>query len=225
MRDELMQERDEPPRGDRGERGNHLLLVATLVVLIAVIVVGFFLVRELTTPRAPATLAEQTIAELERQLDGDRGNALLYFKLADAYYSVQEYEDALGVLDDLRSQETTGYTLAHIMYGTGRIEAARGNTDVAVEEYLASLETWELPEVYFALAELYAGEGDTDSAIENLEQYVALMPADASGWVRLAERYIEAGDDTAALDAYKKAATMMPDDETLADKIAKLEAQ
>lgn len=228
MRDELAQEPAEPRRGARGadgERANRLLLIMTLLVLIAVIVVGFFLVRELTTPRAPATLAEQTIADLEKQLDEDRGNALLYFKLADAYYSVQEYEDALGVLDDLRSQETTGYTLAQIMYGTGRIEAARGNVDAALGEYRDALEIWALPEVHYALAELYLGQDDLDSAIENYEQYLELLPADAGAWVKLAGAYEQAGDRAKALDAYRKAAAMMPDDETIAADIARLEAQ
>lgn len=229
MRDDAVEEladsRAERRSASRRDRANGPLVIIALLVLIAVLVVGVFLVRELTSPRVPATLAEQQIAELEAQLDEDPGNALLYFKLADAYYSVDEYEDALGVLDDLRSQETTGYTLAQVMYGTGRIEAARGNAEAAVQQYRDALETWELPEAHYALAELYMTQGDLDKAISRYEAYLELQPADAGAWVKLAGLYEDTGDKDEALAAYQRAATMLPDDATIAAEVTRLEGQ
>lgn len=214
-----------PERPSRS-RANAVLVLVAVVVLAAVLVVGYFVLKEVVGQRQPQTMAEAAIEALKSQREADPSDMNVYFRLADEYFRIGAYEEALGALDDLRSLEVTGYPLAMSLYGTGRIEQARGDIDAAVEAYLDALEIDpQNSDAVHGLATLYASTGQTDDAIARYEEYVLLMPHDAGALRDLGGLYEDQGDAQRALEVYRQAATYMPDDSEVAAAIARLEGQ
>lgn len=214
------------PEGPSGNRSNLVLTLVAVAVLIAVVVVGYFVLMEITGQRQPQTMAEAAIETLKIQLEADPSDMNIYFQLADEYYRIGAYEEALSALDDLRSLEVTGYPLAMALYGTGRIEQAQGNMDAAIEAYLNALEVDpENSDAVHGLATLYASVGRTEDAIASYEEYVLRMPHDAGALRDLGALYEDRGDPEKALEVYRQAITFMPDDPDLAAAIARLEGQ
>ncbi len=52
----------------------------------------------------------------------------------------------------------------HALAGLGRVEAARGDLDAAIEQYSAAIDVVPLPEYVIALGDVYAAAGDADAA-------------------------------------------------------------
>jgi tetratricopeptide (TPR) repeat protein len=221
---------DDPLASDHEDSAEHgrdrlgqALVIISLLVVIAVLVVGFFLLKEVTGEQAPRTAAERAIADYAAQIEADPGNALLYLHLADAYYGAKEYDKALDTLDQVRSMESTGTILAQVLYGTGRIEEARGDNEAAIAAYLDSLKVKELAETRYALARIYHLNEQYGDAVEQYRTYLETMPTDASGWRGLGDALEKQGDKEAALEAYRQAATFLPDDDEISSAISRLE--
>lgn len=230
MHDELSEESpvhneegtDETPGADRT---NNALVIVALLAVIAVLVAGFFVVKELTGQRAPATMAEAKIATLEAQVAENPADPNLRLRLVDAYYAIKDYDEAKYHLDEMRSQEVTGTVFAMVLYADGKVEQARGNNDEAVELYLESLELFDYPDTRYALAELYLSVEQWDDAIENYDIYLQTFPTDSGGLVRLGRAYEGKGDFEKALELYKQALTYIPDDPNIVADIARLEGR
>lgn len=223
--DLLLEDEDEPksPGRPAKSQSNTVLVLIVIIVFLAVVIVGYFVVREVLGEREPQTMSEAAIVSLERQIEEDPSNAELYFQLADAYYRIKEYEDAMEVLSRLESMGSTGYTLAQAKYGIARIEQARGDADAAFENYFDSLEAYETADARYGLASLYVSLEQWDDAIASFEQYLALAPTDAGAMVDLASAYEQKGDTVKALEIYKRASTFLPGDAELEAAIARLE--
>jgi len=208
-----------------GRKTSRVLTVALLVVLVAVVAVGYLLVREIVAGDVPQTLAERQIRDLTAQIKTDPTQPMPYFQLAEVYYGIKDYDKALRTIDDLRSLEVTGSALAQAEYGAARIELARGNTDAAIEGYLASLEVYELAEVRYALASAYASLERWNDAIPEYERYLYFDANDAGARARLAGAYEATGQLDKALAAYEEAARFLPDDPDVVAGLARLGGQ
>lgn len=68
----------------------------------------------------------------------------------------------------------------------------------------------DLPEVHFALGEVYRSTGKTAQAIAELKRGLALSPNAEVGYVRLGKVYLDSGDKEEAIAAYKKAIDVDP---------------
>jgi len=68
----------------------------------------------------------------------------------------------------------------------------------------------DLPEVHFALGEVYRGTGRSAQAIAELKRGLALSPNSEVGYIRLGRAYLESGQKDEAIAAYKKAIDVDP---------------
>jgi len=221
-----MKQRDAQTAAEAGpDRASHVLTIIAMLILIAALAVGVYLVREITSPAQPTTIAEATIADLETQIAADPANLDLRFRLADAYYRAKDYDAALSTLDDLRSEEVTGAAMAMVLYGTGRIEHERGNDELALDSYRQSLEFKDLPDARYGLAALLVSMERWDEAVAECVAYAETNPTDASAFRLLGQAYEGKGDTTNALAAYRQAQQFLPDDPEIAAAVARLEGQ
>ncbi len=207
------------------DRANNILVIVALLVVIAVLIAGFFVVRELTGERAPTTMAEAKIANLEAQVAENPADPNLRLSLVNAYYAIKDYDEAQYHLDEMRSQEVTGTVLGMVLYANGKIEQARGHNDDAVEMYLQSLELVDYPDARYALADLYLSVEQWDDAITTFELYLKQFPTDSGGLVRLGRAYEGKGDNAKALELYKEALTYIPGDPDITADINRLEGR
>lgn len=213
---------DAPSEARRGMPG--WLLPAILgAVIVGLIIVGYFVARELTGEKAPETASGAQIVKLNAQLEKEPDNLMLYFQLAEVYYGVGEYDDAIAAIEQVRSRETTGFMAAEAVYGLARIAEAQGDVDQAEDYFLESFELHELGEARYALGRMYVGQDRIDDAIEQWERYLELDDSGDAGAIRdLAKLYEEQGDTARALELYTQAAAYMPDDEETAEALRRL---
>lgn len=202
-----------------------LLVVLTALLVVGIVVVGYLVFDEIRAGDAPRTLAEREIVKLNQQIAEEPSNAVLYFQLTEVYYSAGEYEEALTTLNEIRSLDVTGYPLAQVVFGEAKIEQARGETEMALDGYLESLEIWELAEARYALGILYSDLARWDEAIPHLERYCEMDRQDAGARVRLGKAYENAGHTDKALAMYQDAVRFLPDDPEIAEAIARLGGQ
>lgn len=117
--------------------------------------------------RGNEILALQLVsADSDQQLVGD-----IYFVLANSYYELGEFEDAL-----VQMQEALSYNTSNSMYyrDYAVILAKLGYLEDA-QDAIEKAEDIGLGEesLYFAKAELYAAQGEADKAVEAFKQTIA----------------------------------------------------
>lgn len=223
--DEISREDDSSPEARSGLPGWLLPAVLALVVL-GLIIVGYFVVRELTGEKTPETASGAQIVKLKAQMEEDPENLMLYFQLAEVYYSVGEFDEAITAIEEVRSRETTGFMAAEAVYGLARIAEAQGELEQSEEYFMESFEIHELGEARYALGRMYVGQDRIDDAIEQWERYLELDDSGDAGAIRdLAKLYEEQGDNARALELYTQAAVYMPDDEEVAEALRRLGAK
>ena len=124
---------------------------------------------------------KDAIDYFQQAIQKDPGFALAYTGLADA--SLQMYANTK---DSFWSQKALG--------SAQRAEQLKE----------------DLPEVHFALGEVYRSTGKTAQAIAEIKRGLALSPNSDVGYVRLGKVYLESGDKEEAIAAYKKAIEVDP---------------
>lgn len=216
----------DPMPGEHSGLPGWLLPAVLAAVVVGLVIVGYFVARELSGEKAPETASGAQIAKLNAQLDEDPENLMLYFQLAEVYYSVGEFDEAISAIEQVRSRETTGFMAAEAVYGLARIAEVQGDYDQSEEYFMESFELHELGEARYALGRMYVSQDRIDDAIEQWERYLELDKSGDAGAIRdLAKLYEEQGDTAHALDLYTKAASYMPDDEEVAEALRRLGAK
>ena len=211
-------------RPKRSRNLNRVLGLTVAIMVIITAVLSYIAWQEVVLPQEPKTAAEAAIAKLEAEMALNPSDPLLHFRLVDAYFGIEKYDEATDALNDIIDLGLGDAYNAQAMYGLGRIEEAKGNTDAAVASYLEVLEIQELSEVQYALSRAYEALGDLDNAIEHLERYVELDSGQAGAKRNLAALYERDGDTERALELYQEAARFLPDDAEIAAALVRLGA-
>ena len=243
MTDETHEEQlpDEPQEGPLGEDGdsegaesyerprrsplNLILAGALVVILIGIVVAGFFVVQVASTAHQPQTMTDVQNQQIQAQIAKTPNDGTLYLELASNYFKVKAYDKALQALTSLQGTNPTGTILAESIYAQARITEVRGNRDAALSGYLKSLDVTDTAEARWALGTLYLSTTKYDDAAKNLERYLVLVPGDASGYEKLGAAYEGAGDPAKALAAYQKANSYVPNQPAILADIKRLEGQ
>ncbi len=221
--DEEEQDLDETPR--RGSPVSLILASIIVLLLVAIGVGGFFILRTTRSAEVPQTMADSRIREVRAQIKKTPNVGGLYLVLANEYFKTKAYDQALQSLTDLQSINPTGAILAESLYAQGKIAEVRGNKDAAIATYLKSLEVTETVDVRWALGTLYLRDKRYDGAVENLERYVIAQSNDADGYAALGAAYEGLGDREKALAAYNKADALIPNTPGILAAIKRLKGQ
>lgn len=113
-------------------------------------------------------------------------------------------------------EKDSGFALAYTGLADASLEMYNNTKDSFwSQKALASAQRAEqlkddLPEVHFALGEVYRSTGKTAQAIAELKRGLALSPNSEVGYVQLGKAYMDSGDKEEALAAYKKASDVDP---------------
>lgn len=217
---------DDSERPERGvpDKMGRILLMIFAVLLVAAGVVGWIVFSELRQGDVPQTMSGAEIAAIEKQMEAEPDNLVLYMRLAEVYFGAKEYDEAIAALEEIRSRETTGYMEAQALYGLARIAEAQDDGDTAEDYYLASIKEQELESTRYDLGRFYVQSDQIDKGIEQWERYVELNATDGGAMRDLARVYEEEGDLERALELYEQAFVFIPDDTDVQAAIERLGA-
>jgi tetratricopeptide (TPR) repeat protein len=189
-----------------------ILLAAGLAIVIAGVVTYLLLPRE-----QPGELVEREVARLEKIVaqnpdDPDRRVelALLYSETGALEQALVQLQAALE-LDDSHQGA---------LVALGDIYMEQGRYQEALEPYLKVVElnqdnplrgvSRQLEGVYYYLGVAYFNLGQSEKAIESLEEALAIDRTDADAWYMLGATYQHIGELEKAIDSFKQAVRFVP---------------
>ena len=124
---------------------------------------------------------EEVLKSLQLAVKGAPHNVQARNVLARFYAVRRKYDEARNVLEAGLTGKKPDAALYTFM---GRIELARNNRDVALQDFMKSREASPLFEpAYFELAQLYAAAGEPSKALAELDTLLTMNPDSANGLV------------------------------------------
>ena len=117
-----------------------------------------------------------------------------------------ESRDLANAQTELEKAAQIAPDSATISYNFGRLAAARGDSDKAIEYYKEAIDRKPLfVRAYNAIGEIYEGLGDIGSAIKYYEMAHEISPANAERLISLSKLYYKTGEAEKAEDMLKEA--------------------
>lgn len=162
---------------------------------------------------------DEALKELNRVEDNYKDNAELYALKAQYYYETKDFDKALeNVLEHskLLPNSAVGFQMAALIYegkkddynaalNWGRFNLARGNKDVAINEFLNAYQLKEDDaDLLQTLAVLLENAGEKHHSMEFYEKLQRLEPANRMALQKLADYRESIGDYTGQADYLEK---------------------
>jgi tetratricopeptide (TPR) repeat protein len=209
LTDDTHAEEESPrPQAD-GDLVPSWLALLVLVLIVAVVGVGGFVVRGLLADRDKTSPTKADVAQWSSAVAKKPGDVDARLNLAYAYQQDKQYELALAEYDKVL-QQSPKQTAA--LYNKGVLLLLIGKTK-AGETAL-----WDVLEIdpanvlaARALADYYASSGHYKSAIVALKPVVDAKPSLADLQAMLALAYEKTGDTALAVEHYRMALRFAPD--------------
>jgi tetratricopeptide (TPR) repeat protein len=192
--------------------------VAMLLVAVVALAVMLFWV----VPRkgeAPSTAAQAAIDKASAAVEAKPKDVNTRLVLADAYYQHRLWDQALNALDQARSLEPTGATMAFVEVGYGRTYERMGDTASAQKHYEASLKLEETFDALYALGSLALGRGDDSQAVDFWLKALKVTPGAATLRLDIAKIYEKQKKYDLALAQLQEAARYLGPDPEVAEAI------
>lgn len=209
-------------------RFQSLMRVATIVLVVAILVMVGLLVRHvITSDNTPRTELERAVVAAEEAVRADPEDPSARVKLAAAYLesgamaAAQEQGEIAVRLDP---NDPSAY------YVLGLVYLKRGDTEAAIEQLTTAVETEGqlagfYQDAWAALAEAYDQDGQPERAIEAMDQSINMGPENAQYLVRRAELYERQEMWADALADYVFAITYVPDYEPAIEGIERIRSE
>ena len=177
-----------------------------------------------TAGMALARLAEQDAAlEVFRRavaLDPELGEA--HLNLALILASREDFEPASEHMATALSLESEPGKLARLRFLNGKLQAERGQLEVAVEEYRHSIALAPLGgDAHLALGVALKRLLREDEALPMFQKAVDLLPEEPSARYQLALELQRRGDHSAAAEQFRKAHELQPDNRSTVYNLAR----
>jgi Tfp pilus assembly protein PilF len=196
------------------------LALLVLVLIVAVVGVGGFVIRGMLTGRAETSPTKADIADWTAAVDRSPGDANARLNLAYAYQQDEQYERALAEYDKVL-QQTPKETAA--LYNKGVIYMTLGQTKKGETALWDALEIDpENPLPAKELAEYYSAKGHYKSVIVALKPVVDAKPTLADLQALLGLAYEKTGKNALAKEHYRMALKFTPDLQEARDGLARL---
>ncbi len=142
----------------------------------------------------------------------------LYLKGRDILRGKRDVKRVQSAVDlyDQAIKKDSRFTLAYtgladaslIMYNLNH-DPAWSQKALSAAQHAQTLND-EIPEVHFALGNIYSATGKTAEAVAELKRAVTLAPNSDEGYRRLGDAYLASGKETEALQAYQQAIDANP---------------
>jgi tetratricopeptide (TPR) repeat protein len=198
--------------------------VALLAVAIASFAVFYYLDHELsgTTSERSSTI---DVAAYEQVVRDDPNNITGRLALAEAYFGLQRYNDAIDQYEAALVISDTS-ALAHV--GLGRARLAIGDLAGAAESFQAVVDQSADEDVsgtlvqsaHYYLGKIAVDQARADDAISELETATEMEPTDADAWYLMGIAYVKAGRLADGIQALSKAVMFVPNFAEAYDQLA-----
>lgn len=191
-------------------------ITASILAVLALAAVGWFVVRPLLTktppaaatvpeepsadpriadayPRAgeifPQERAEEVLAELDRRIEDNPDNPLLHLERGNVLYDLQRWEEAAEAYrESIRLDPRQ--ILSHYNLGVTYLHLRRPQMALPEFEIVLQLNPETAEGIYFNLGIAHAMAGDYREAADALERFLERHPR-ADVWSRRAERFVQ----------------------------------
>ncbi|MDC1174494.1 tetratricopeptide repeat protein [Bacteriovoracaceae bacterium] len=152
---------------------------------------------------------EKVIFNMEKLLELTPSDVKMWMNLAQAYFNVNKYNDALYATEQITNR-LQSYPRAH--YFRAKVKIKMAKLDEALKD--AQLEIKYNPDIYegyYVQGEIYRLQNKMPKALKSLEKAITKDPKSvetliAMGWIKMAQRYFEQ-----ARDLYMRAKAREPD--------------
>jgi len=154
---------------------------------------------------------DQAIETLQKVIDVDQGNLAAYFYLGWSYEEKGQLEKAEMLYRKILEIDPH---YSNVYNNLGLIQYKRGEWDLALKEFLMSLDLFQSPEVYFNVSLVYTRKGMIEEAMASVQKSIELDPEYADAWNQLGNLHKSRNDLKEAATYYEKAAELNPEDVT-----------
>jgi tetratricopeptide (TPR) repeat protein len=187
-------------------------LAFALMAVIAVFGVSYCIGQR---GRGNDELVRRDIARYEQAVIDDPASLQARLALAEAYLAQGRYRDAQEQYQAAIQIEPQSVVA---LVGMGRAALNAGDEELAIASFRDVIDLaaksdlpGDLVEAsHYYLARIYLDQGDTDAAIEELQQALAIDRVDADAWYLLGQTYLQVDDLDGAIDAFSRAVTFVP---------------
>ncbi len=209
-------------------RFQSLLRIATIVIVVAILVMVGLLVRYvITTDDTPRTELERAVVAAEESVRADPEDAPARVKLAAAYLesgAMGAAQEQAEIATRLDPNDPSAY------YVLGLVLLRQDDQSAAIVQLTKAVETEGqlagfYQDAWAALAEAYDQDGQDDKAIEAMDKSINLGPENAQYLVRRGELYERQEMWADALADYVFAATYVPDYEPAVEGIERITSE
>ena len=191
-------------------------ILAVLVVLVAVSFIGYYVWDNYFRP-SPSAL-DRAIEHMEELVRANPNDPELRAAVAEIYLTngmhqeaITQYQEALTAVTDHKgaifglgsAYMALGRNNEAIPYLTRVVEMSKDNEMARLDQRLET--------AYYYLGQIYLDMGQPESAIEQLENAIALMPTDADALYLLGKAHQEQTAYNDAIDYYARAIKLVPD--------------
>lgn len=188
-------------------------------ILLVVAVVGFGAYYSLDRQLSKPVTQEGPRIELsqyEQVVRDDPNNITNRLALADAYYSLGRYNDAIAQYDAALVINDKS-SIAHV--GLGRAKLAALDLAGAAESLQAVIDQSKEEDVsgtlvqsaYYYLGKIALEKQQPDEAIAQLKEATTIEPSDADAWYLMGTAYIQSGQLDEAVNVLTQAVLFVPD--------------
>ncbi len=196
---------------------NRLIIwsAALLVLAIAAFAAYYYLDQRGSTPAGQETMQRQ-LSQYEQVVRDDPNNITNRLALADAYYSLQRYNDAVPQYEAalvINAQSTLAHLgLGRAKLGAGDAPAASASLQWIIDQsQTADIAGEVVQSAYYYLGSIALDQQKPDEAIERLTQATNIERSDSDAWYLLGTAYIQTSKLDEAVDALTKAVLFVPD--------------
>src|SRR3972149_1676768 len=196
---------------------NHFIFWAgtLLVVSIVAFAAYYYLDQRGSAPSNQEVLQIQ-LSQYEQVVRDDPDNITNRLALADAYLSLERYDDAIGQYEaaPVINEQST---LARVGLGRGKLGA--GDLAAASESFQAVIDQSKGADIsgelvqsaYYYLGSIALDQQKPDEAVEHLKQATSIERSDSDAWYLMGTAYLQSGKLDEAVDALAQAVLFVPD--------------
>ena len=196
---------------------NHVIFWAGALLVVSAVAFGvYYYIDQRGSAPANQEALQAQLSEYEQVVRDDPNNITNRMALADAYYSLKRYDDAIDqyeaalVINDQSALARVGLGRAKLEVGdlAGASESFQKVIDLSKD---ADISGELVQSAYYYLGSIALDQQKPDEAIEHLKQATTFERSDSDAWYLLGTAYLQSGKLDEAAAAMTQAVLFVPD--------------
>lgn len=206
----------------KGTGVSKLVMVLAALAVVLAGVAGYLIFTQVLSPNQPKSINDRDIELLETQLKKTPNEPTILARLAELQYQAGRKTEALQYAE--RAVKYAGETPLVRLHVAGIYLQEKRPADAKklAEAELELDETSSKAEAYFILGQAERDLGNTEEALDAMNEGVTLNPTSADARVLFAQMLVKAGHKEDAITQYQQALQFMPDDQEISEALRSL---